>query len=122
MEIKMKNFIWVFLMFVFLSGCSTIGMKGKNDKMPFSPEWREEIVKNIPDLTEEEKNAILDGKIPCGMDDEKVEKILGSPYGIYISESEMMEVWCYNDFYVGFDKNRKVIKFEIFNPDNSAKY
>ncbi|HOV21599.1 MAG TPA: hypothetical protein PLW95_02830 [bacterium] len=121
----MKNFIWIFLMFIFLSGCSIIKENcptKKKEKKLFNPEGKAEIIKNTSDLTEEGKSAELEKKITYGMDDKQVEKILGNPYGKYISESEMMEVWFYNDFYVGFDKNRKVIIFEIFNPDNSAKY
>lgn len=102
-----------------LAGCATTTQnkkkKGEIEKNFLNPEWRQEIVKNVSDLIEKEKEAILEGKIPVGMDKEKVEKILGSPYGKYKSDSKMMEVWFYDDFFAGFDKNGKVVKFEIFS-------
>lgn len=101
---------------IFLTGCSTTTKKIKIEKNKQSflcPEWRQEIVKNIPDLDEKEKAEILEGKIPAGMSKEKVEKILGTPYGKYQSDSKMMEVWFYDEVFVGFDKDGKVVKFGI---------
>jgi len=115
----MKKFLLIACVFL-LSGCITTGSrekKAKIEKSFLNPEWRQEIVKNNPDLTEKEKETILKGKIPSGIEKEKVEKILGSPYGKYVSDSKMMEVWFYDDFFVGFDKDGKVVKFEIFQQE-----
>jgi len=115
----MKKFLLIACVFL-LSGCITTRSrekKAKIEKSFLNPEWRQEIVKNNPDLTEKEKETILKGKIPSGIEKEKVEKILGSPYGKYVSDSKMMEVWFYDDFFVGFDKDGKVVKFEIFQQE-----
>ena len=114
-----KGYIFV-LSFLLFSGCATIKKKKEKkeiEKSFLNPLWREEIVKNNSELTDEEKKEVLDGKIPVGMEKKKVEKILGTPYGKYVSESKMMEVWFYDDFFVGFDKDGKVVKFEIFQQE-----
>ena len=112
--------VYIFVIsFLLFSGCATIKKKeGKkeSEKNFLYPLWREEIVKNNSDLTDEEKKAIINGKIPVGMEKKKVEKILGIPYGKYIPDSKMMEVWFYDDFFVGFDKDGNVVKFKIFTP------
>jgi len=115
----MKKFYIFVLSFLLFSGCATIkGKKGtrESEKSFLNPKWREEIVKNNSDLTDEEKKAIINGKIPVGMEKKKVEKILGTPYGKYLPENKMMEVWFYDDFFVGFDKDGKVVKFKVFTP------
>ncbi|MCM8807738.1 MAG: hypothetical protein NC926_07345 [Candidatus Omnitrophica bacterium] len=53
-------------------------------------------------------------QIEVGMEKEEIEKICGKNYKIYKSETEMMEIWFYNNFYVGFDKEGKVIKFDFY--------
>ncbi len=118
-----KGYIFV-LSFLLFSGCATIKKKKEKkeiEKSFLNPLWREEIVKNVPDLSEKEKKVILDGKILVGMEKEKVEKVLGLPYGKYISDSKMMEVWFYDDFFVGFDKDGKVVKFEIFKQEEESQ-
>ncbi len=118
-----KGYIFV-LSFLLFSGCATIKKKKEKkeiEKSFLNPLWRKEIVKNVPDLSEKEKKAILDGKILVGMEKEKVEKVLGLPYGKYISDSKMMEVWFYDDFFVGFDKDGKVVKFEIFKQEEESQ-
>lgn len=115
----MKKFLLIVCVFL-LSGCITTRSRKEKEKIEKSflnPEWRQEIVKNNPDLTEKEKETILKGKIPSGIEKEKVKKILGSPYGKYVPDSKMMEVWFYDDFFVGFDKDGKVVKFEIFQQE-----
>jgi len=116
----MKKVYIVSLSFLLFLGCATI--KGKKDKKEIeksflNPLWREEIVKNNSELTDEGKKAVIDGKIPVGMRKEKVEKVLGTPYGKYIPENKMMEVWFYDDFFVGFNKDGNVVKFKIFQQE-----
>jgi len=115
----MKKFLLIVCVFL-LSGCITTRSRKEKEKIEKSflnPLWREEIVKNVADLSEKEKKAILDGKILVGMEKEKVEKVLSLPYGKYVPDSKMMEVWFYDDFFVGFDKDGKVVKFEIFKEE-----
>ena len=115
----MKKFLLIVCVFL-LSGCVTTRSRmerAKIEKSFLNPEWRQEIVENNPDLTEKEKETILKGKIPSGIEKEKVEKILGSPYGKYVPDNKMMEVWFYDDFFVGFDKDGKVVKFGIFQQE-----
>jgi len=113
----MSKFLVVILSILLFSGCATIKGKKEIEKSFLNPLWREEIVKNVSDLSEKEKKAILDGKILVEMEKGKVEKVLGLPYGKYVPDSKMMEVWFYDDFFVGFDKNGKVVKFGIFQQE-----
>jgi len=83
--------------------------------------FRENYVKNHPELKEEWRVSILKGEIPVGMEKEEVEKILGSNYEKYNSKTGLMEVWIYEKYYVGFDKNGKVVKFGIFDQKEEKK-
>ncbi|MGC8976097.1 MAG: hypothetical protein ACP5OB_00510 [Candidatus Ratteibacteria bacterium] len=105
----MKNFIYI-LILVLLSGCSFIKTKGTF----LDKNYRENYVKSHQ-VNEEWKKNIIEGKIPNGMEKKDVEEILGKNYFVYKSDTEMMEIWFYKYYYVGFDKNGKVIKFGISN-------
>jgi hypothetical protein len=59
--------------------------------------------------------------ITCGMDKKDVENILGKNYQIYKSDTGMIEIWFYKNYYVGFDKNGKVIKFKIFKEEGGEQ-
>jgi len=83
--------------------------------------FRKDYVKNHTELKEEWKEFILKGEIPLGMEKEEVEKILGKNYEKYTSKTGLMEVWIYEKYYVGFDKNGKVIKFGIFDKNKGEK-
>ncbi len=95
---------------ILISGCSYFKIRGTF----LDKNYREEYIKRNPQLQEEWKEIILKGEIPIGMEKEEVEKILGKEYQIYESETGMMEIWFFENYYVGFDKNGKVIKFKIF--------
>lgn len=65
--------------------------------------------------TSKSKEKIKETKeIKIGMDKKEVEEICGKDYKIYKSETGMMEIWFYDNFYVGFDKKGKVIKFDVY--------
>jgi hypothetical protein len=72
-------------------------------------------------LNDELKESILKGEIPVGLDKKEIENILGKDYQIYESDTGMMEIWFYENYYVGFDKNGKVIKFGIFDKKEGGK-
>lgn len=109
----MKNFIIYFLILFLFSGCSFFRTKGTF----LDKKYRENYVKNRPELNEEWKKSIIEGEMPKGMDKKEVEDILGKNYHVYKSDTEMMEIWFYEDYYVGFDKNGKVVKFGIYKKD-----
>ncbi len=88
----MKNIIFLLLIFL-LTGCAST-----------------QKTKNISKIIEKKE-------VKIGMDKKEIEEILGKDYQIYKSETGMMEVWFYKDFYVGFDKNGKVIKFELYEKE-----
>ncbi len=104
----MRNVIFYIFLF-FLTGC----LIHKKEKTFLDTSYREEFIKNNPDIKAELKESIIKGEIPLGIEKNEVEKILGKNYKIYYSKTGMMEVWIYEEYYVGFDKNGKVIKFGI---------
>ena len=108
-----------FLIFLFIltSGCSYFKIKGTF----LDKNYREEYVKKNPQLNDELKESILKGEIPVGLDKKEVENILGKDYQIYESDTGMMEIWFYENYYVSFDKNGKVIKFGIFDKNKGEK-
>ena len=115
----MKELI-LFSFLILFAGCICEGNK-KKEKTFLDISFRENYVKNHPEIEEEWKMSILKGEIPIGMEKEEVEKILGKNYQIYKSKTGLMEVWTYEKYYVGFDKNGKVIKFGIFEEKEEKK-
>ncbi|MCM8784813.1 MAG: hypothetical protein NC827_01425 [Candidatus Omnitrophica bacterium] len=109
--------LFFFISLILITGC----LLQKEEKTFFDTTYREQYVKNNQDLKEEWKEAIIKGEIPLGMEKSEVEKILGKNYKIYISKTGMMEVWIYNEYYVGFDKDGKVIKFGILKVEKGEK-
>ncbi|MGB9678255.1 MAG: hypothetical protein ACPLZ9_06525 [Candidatus Ratteibacteria bacterium] len=99
-----------YISLIFLSGCTL----QKREKTFLDYSYREEYIKNTTDLKEEWKQSIIKGEIPPGMNKDEVEKILGKNHQTYKSKTNLMEVWIYDKYYVGFDKNGKVVKFGIF--------
>lgn len=83
----------IFILFILFTGCASF---------------------KVASLKKEEK---LLEKIKVGMVKEEVEEICGKKYKIYKSETEMMEVWFYENFYVGFDKDGKVVKFGLYEKE-----
>lgn len=115
----MKKIVLFIVSFILLSGCATIKEKKEKEKIKgtfLDEDFRKSYIENNPQLKEEWKEIILKGEIPKGMDKEEVEKLLGKPYEIYKSETGMMEIWFYELWYVGFDKDGKVIKFKKYSP------
>ncbi|MCM8804656.1 MAG: hypothetical protein NC833_05340 [Candidatus Omnitrophica bacterium] len=109
----MKNFIIYFLILSLFSSCSFFKIKGTF----LDKKYRENYVKSHPQLKEEWRKNIIEGKIPNGMDKKEVEDILGKNYQTYKSDTELMEIWFYENYYVGFDKYGKVVKFGIYKKD-----
>lgn len=101
--------LFIFIPLILIAGC----LSQKKEKTFLDASYREQYIKNHPDLNQQWKEAIIKGEIPIGMEKSEVEKILGKNYRIYVSKTGMMEVWIYEEYYVGFDKNGRVIKFGI---------
>ncbi|MCX7916840.1 MAG: hypothetical protein N2589_01740, partial [bacterium] len=80
----MKNLIFLIIS-IFLSGCA-FRFQGR-EKTFLDIDYREEYIKNNPDLKEEWKETIIKGEIPLGIEKKDVEKILGKNYSIYISKT-----------------------------------
>ncbi|HOK56440.1 MAG TPA: hypothetical protein PKV21_02410 [bacterium] len=106
-----------YISLIFLTGC----VFQKKEKTFLDAVYREEYIKNNPDLKEEWKQSIIKGEIPPGMEKGEVEKILGKNHQTFISKTNLMEVWIYDKYYVGFDRNGKVIKFGIFEKEEGEK-
>ncbi|HOC02376.1 MAG TPA: hypothetical protein P5065_00695 [Candidatus Ratteibacteria bacterium] len=79
-------------------------------------ELRKEFASKHDELSPEIKQAIIDGKIVPGMDQSLIRTLFGDPDETYLSETGMFEMWYYENFAFGFDKNGKVIK--VFNPED----
>ena len=102
-----KRFL-IILTFPFLAGCC---VKYSFKKYPIDDK---EFVKNYikkEKLPEDVKKAILHGKIFAGFEKKLIRDLFGEPESKYISETELMEVWFYKDFYFGFDKDGKLVKY-----------
>lgn len=112
------KFFTILLSLILISGCATIQNKKEEKKDTFYDiEFRKEYVEKHANLNEKEKKEILEGNIPEGFTKKQVKELLGSPYDIYVSDTGMMEVWFYKDWYVGFDKEGRVVKFGKFIKD-----
>ena len=59
---------------------------------------------------EDIKERFLRGDIPQGFAKEEIRELFHEPCAKYVSDSEFLEIWFYEDFYVGFDKEGKAIK------------
>ncbi len=60
-------------------------------------------------------------EIKLEMKKEDIEKIWGTPLYKYVSETGLMEVWIYKEFYAGFEKEGKVIKAGFFKEEGAEK-
>ncbi len=67
------------------------------------------------------KAKLLQGEDPTWINREKAKELFGQPYGIYLSDTDIMEVWYYNDFYIGFDKGGRAIKISSEKTDDKEK-
>jgi len=67
------------------------------------------------------KARLLQGEDPTWINREKAKELFGQPYGIYLSDTDIMEVWYYNDFYIGFDKGGRAIKISSEKTDDKEK-
>jgi len=69
-----------------------------------------------PELSPEVRQAIVEGKILPGMDQNLIRQLFGDPDETYLSETGMFEMWYYENFAFGFDKDGILVKF--FSPDD----
>ena len=99
------------LILILAAGCATMqpGKDFTRDK-----ELRESYVQEHQELQEDIKQAILQGEIIPGMEKKTIKDLLYEPLEKYESETDMMEVWYYEKFYIGFDEKGKVVKSEEY--------
>jgi len=117
MEITRRNMKWysVVILVALTAGCSVIHqsayekfLKDRDARVAFSLAHEE--------LSLEIRQAIADGVIIPGMEKRTIFQLFGEPDGKYVSETDMMEVWFYEDISFGFDKNGVLLKvFEFGN-------
>ncbi len=69
-----------------------------------------------PELSPEVRQAIVEGKILPGMDQQLILMLFGEPDETFLSETGMLEMWYYENFAFGFDKDGILIK--VFEPDD----
>lgn len=66
------------------------------------------------ELSPEVRQAIVEGKILPGMNQSLIKMLFGEPDETYLSETGMFEMWYYENFAFGFDKDGNIVK--IFEP------
>jgi len=95
MNIKKKLCLLVLVMM--LSGCATFEKLLSEEPSNYEQHMREMYIDSHPELSDEIKNKILNGKIAIGMTRTEVELILGKPNHINRSDNEegSREVWTY---------------------------
>jgi|GEM_PF-1407023 len=98
----------LFAVLVLLAGCATEKFSAKNDFF-LDQNFRQEYLKQKPELPEAVKQAIAKAEIIPGMPATVVSELLGLPPKRYISETEMMEVWFYPRLSIGFNNKGQVI-------------
>jgi len=108
-----KDFVFctLIILFVLFTGCTSFY---HNRDFTTDKRFREWYIKEHPNLPEDIKCGIAEGKIVPGMDKKTVSELLGLPKKTYIYENGLMEIWYYEKYYVGFDKTEKVVKFGNF--------
>ncbi|MCM8758642.1 MAG: hypothetical protein NC906_02575 [Candidatus Omnitrophica bacterium] len=79
---------------------------------------RLDFAKTHSELTPEVRQAIVEGKILPGMDQNLIRMLFGDPDETYLSETGMFEMWYYENFAFGFDSQGIVVKF--FSPEDMA--
>jgi len=67
------------------------------------------------------KAKLFQGEIPAGFNREKMKELFNDPYITYLSDTEIMEMWFYEKFSVGFNKQGDVIKFFV-DPEEQQKF
>ncbi len=68
------------------------------------------------ELAPEVRQAIVEGKILPGMDQQLIRDLFGEPDETYLSETGMFEMWYYENFAFGFDSEGVLVKF--FGPQD----
>lgn len=111
----MKMLIFILLILILNPGCSVFVC----EKKPIT--FFEKYIENNPNLKDEWKEEFKKGNFPKNLKMEDVENIFGKDCYIYKSTTGMMEVWVYDEFFIGFDKNKKVIKFKTFEDKKEVK-
>ncbi len=76
---------------------------------------RLDFAKKHSELSPEVRQAIVEGKILPGMDQNLIRMLFGEPEETYLSESGMFEMWYYEDFAFGFDGEGILVK--VFEPE-----
>ncbi|MCX7705433.1 MAG: hypothetical protein N2115_04150 [bacterium] len=79
---------------------------------------RLDFAKKHPELSPEIRQAIVEGKILPGMEQSLIRMLFGEPDETYLSETGMFEMWYYEGFAFGFDKEGILVKF--FTPEEMS--
>ena len=96
---------------LFCAGCSTVSNNTGLNKFYRDDDARKDFALKHTELSPEIRQAIVEGKIIPGMDKNTIRDMLGEPEKKFISETEMDEVWFYEDYAFGFDSKGILLKF-----------
>ncbi len=98
-----------------LSGCAHYSAY---DNFQRNKKLRLDFAKSHSELSPEVRQAIVEGKILPGMDQNVIRMLFGEPDETYLSETGMFEMWYYENFAFGFDSEGLLVKF--FAPEDMA--
>jgi len=104
---------------IFLCGCATGShqVAVQNGRVRAGGDLKEQVarhqafVKSHLSLPDEALLLVLEGEVVPGMTREETRSLYGEPNSVYVSPTGMMEVWFYENHYVGFDKAGRVVRF-----------
>ena len=109
------RFQYLFLLFA-LVGCASNQIMTGSGSGPALERYfrdqktREAFIASHSDLSPVIRQAILDGKLIVGMKKTTIYDLFGEPEGKYLTETDMMEIWYYDGFSAGFDKNDSLLR------------
>ncbi len=103
----------IFMTTFFLCGCAHYST---NNNFFEDLEFRMDFAMEHDEFPPDVRQAIVEGKILPGMNQDLIRTIFGDPEETYMSETEMFEMWYYENFTFGFDKNGNLVT--IFESDN----
>lgn len=111
----MGKIILLFTIVLLICGCAHYSAY---DSFQRNKKLRLDFAKSHSELSPEIRQAIVEGKILPGMDQNLIRMLFGEPEETYLSETGMFEMWYYENFAFGFDSEGILVRF--FTPEDMA--
>lgn len=104
---------------LFAAGCAP-GRFSPEKERAIRTQFLQGYVAAHPELPEEQRQAVLEDRIVPGMERKTVADLWGEPKDRYRDRTGMTEIWFYETRYIGFDKERRVVKSGPYTPPPPA--